>query len=47
MERIWKWSKESLIANGFHVSQQEIGTSILSFLEHLAFFPEKELQRIG
>jgi transposase len=47
LERIWKWLKESVIANRFHVSQKEIRTSILSFLEHLASFPEKALQRMG
>lgn len=47
LERIWKWLKESVIANRFHASQAEIRTSVLSFLEHLSLFPKKVLQRLG
>jgi transposase len=47
LERVWKWLKESVIANRFHASQAEIRTSVLSFLEHLSLFPEKVLQRLG
>ena len=47
LERIWKWLKESVIANRFHASQKEIRSSILSFLEHMASFPKMVLQRMG
>jgi transposase len=47
LERIWKWLKESVIANRFHASQKEIRASVRSFMEHLASFPDKVLQRMG
>jgi transposase len=47
VERIWGWLKESVIANRFHVNRKELRESIVSFLEHLAQFSEKVLQRIG
>ncbi len=47
VERIWGWLKESVIANRFHPTRKELRESIVSFLEHLAQFPEKVLQRIG
>ncbi|MFX3625121.1 MAG: IS630 family transposase [Ectobacillus sp.] len=47
LERIWKWLKECVIANRYHATQADIRASVLSFLEHLASFPEKVLQRMG
>ncbi|OUB14129.1 IS630 family transposase [Bacillus thuringiensis serovar yunnanensis] len=47
LERIWKWLKESVISNRFHASQEEIRTSVLSFLEYIAQWPEKVLKRLG
>ncbi|QSB48062.1 transposase [Parageobacillus toebii] len=47
VERIWGWMKESVIANRFHANRKELRESIVSFLEHLAQFPEKVLPRIG
>jgi hypothetical protein len=47
VERIWGWLKESVIANRFHANRKELRESIVSFLQHLAQFPEKVLQRIG
>ncbi|ALF08929.1 integrase [Parageobacillus thermoglucosidasius] len=47
VERIWGWLKESVIANRFHANRKELWESIVSFLQHLAQFPEKVLQRIG
>ncbi|WP_260440611.1 transposase [Parageobacillus thermoglucosidasius] len=47
VERIWGWLKESVIANWFHANRKELRESIVSFLDYLAQFPEKVLQRIG
>jgi transposase len=47
VERIWGWLKESVIANRFHPTRKELRESVVSFLEHLAQFREKVLQRIG
>ncbi|RDE36350.1 integrase [Parageobacillus thermoglucosidasius] len=47
VERIWGWLKESVIANRFHANRKELRESIVSFLDYLAQFPEKVLQRIG
>ncbi|QPW51773.1 integrase (plasmid) [Bacillus thuringiensis] len=45
--QIWKWLKESIISNRFYASQKEIRASVVSFLEYIAQFPEKVLQRLG
>ncbi|RVU63200.1 hypothetical protein BM74_16480 [Bacillus thuringiensis] len=37
----------SAISNRFHASQEEIRTSVVSFLEYIAQCPEKVLQRLG
>ncbi len=47
LERIWKWLKESVISNRFHASQEEIRASVISFLEYIAQYREKVLQRLG
>ncbi|WP_246364300.1 transposase [Anoxybacteroides tepidamans] len=47
VERIWGWLKESVIANRFHANRKELQESTISFLDYLAPFPEKVLQRIG
>ncbi|PEN79864.1 integrase [Bacillus cereus] len=44
---MWKWLKENVISNCFHVSQEEIHTSVVSFLEYIVQCPEKVLQRLG
>ncbi|NNV00869.1 transposase [Geobacillus sp. DSP4a] len=46
-EWIWGWLKENVIANRFHPTRKELRELIVSFLEHLAPFSEKVLQRIG
>jgi transposase len=47
VERIWGWLKKSVIANRFHATCEAIGTSIVSFLEHLHAYPEKVLRLLG
>ncbi|MED0681401.1 transposase [Aneurinibacillus thermoaerophilus] len=47
IERLWKWMKESVIANRFHKNKNEIQKSIDSFLEGIKDCTEQVLQRIG
>lgn len=47
MERLWKWMKESVIANRFHKNKNELQKSIDSFLEEIKDCTEQALQRIG
>jgi transposase len=47
IERIWKWMKESVIANRFHKNKNELQKSIDSFLEGIKDCTEQVLQRIG
>lgn len=47
VERIWGLLKKSVIANRFHATREDIRESIISFLIHLAEYPEKVLSLIG
>ncbi|RDE22248.1 integrase [Parageobacillus thermoglucosidasius] len=46
-ERLWKWLKESVIANRFHKDLHAIEQSGNSFLEYIDNHCEEVLQRLG
>jgi transposase len=47
IERLWKWLKESVIANRFHKDIYAIEQSVNSFLEYIEHHREEVLQRLG
>ncbi|MFB5166085.1 transposase [Parageobacillus toebii] len=47
IERLWKWLKESGIANRFHKDLHAIEQSVKSFLEYIDNHCEEVLQRLG
>ncbi|WP_172798698.1 transposase [Anoxybacillus sp. B7M1] len=47
IERLWKWLKESVIANRFHKDLYAIEQSMNSFLEYIEHHHKEVLQRLG
>ncbi|WP_240673873.1 IS630 family transposase [Geobacillus sp. PK12] len=47
IERLWKWIKETVIANVFHKDQIDIDRAIARFMEYIDQQPEEVLRRLG
>jgi transposase len=47
VERIWKWLKDSVIANRFHKTKQDIQQSVNAFLSFVQKAQDQVLQRVG
>jgi transposase len=47
IERLWKWLKETVIANVFHKDQIDIDRAITRFMEYIDQQPKEMLRRLG
>jgi transposase len=47
IERLWKWLKDTVIANVFHKDQHDIAEAIARFEDYIRERPEEVLRRLG
>ncbi|WP_328140622.1 transposase [Priestia megaterium] len=47
IERLWKWLKDTVIANVFHKDRNDIIQAITRFVNYIHERPEEVLQRLG
>ncbi|MED4333749.1 hypothetical protein P9223_09365, partial [Geobacillus stearothermophilus] len=47
IERLWKWPKDTVIANVFHKDQNDIAQAIARFVDYIHERPKEVLQRLG
>ncbi|GAB6891397.1 hypothetical protein JCM14450A_24030 [Geobacillus stearothermophilus] len=47
IERLWKWLKDTVIANVFHKDQNDIAQAIARFVDYIHERPKEVLQRLG
>ncbi|ASS98128.1 IS630 family transposase [Geobacillus thermocatenulatus] len=47
IERLWKWLKDTVIANVFHQNRDDIVQAIARFVDDIHERPEEVLQRLG
>ena len=47
IERLWKWLKDTVIANVFHKDRNDIAQAIARFVDYIHERPEEVLQRLG
>ncbi|KYD24960.1 hypothetical protein B4109_1815 [Geobacillus stearothermophilus] len=44
---MWKWPKDTVIANVFHKDQNDIAQAIARFVDYIHERPKEVLQRLG
>ncbi|MBB6283617.1 transposase [Geobacillus subterraneus] len=47
IERLWKWRKDTVMANVFHKDRNDIIQAITRFVHYIHERPEEVLQRLG
>ncbi|AMV11246.1 DDE endonuclease [Geobacillus thermoleovorans] len=47
IERLWKWLKDTVIANAFHRDRHEILQAVQRFVHYIQERPEEVLRRLG
>lgn len=47
IERLWKWLKDTVMANVFHKDRMDIDRAITRFMDYILRRPEEVLQRLG
>ncbi|MED5042955.1 IS630 family transposase [Geobacillus stearothermophilus] len=47
IERLWKWLKDTVIANVFHKDQNDIAQATARFVDYIHERPKEVLQRLG
>ncbi|EQB96603.1 hypothetical protein GA8_05465 [Geobacillus sp. A8] len=47
IEHLWKWLKDTVIANVFHQDRNDIAQAIARFMDDIHERPEEVLQRLG
>lgn len=47
IEKLWKWLKQTVIANQFHPTRSSIEKAMNQFLEEITQAPEQVLSRLG
>lgn len=47
IEKLWKWLKQTVIANQFHPTRSSIEESMNQFLEEISRMPKLVLSRLG
>ncbi|WP_245629446.1 transposase, partial [Geobacillus jurassicus] len=47
IERLWKWLKDTVIANAFHKDRHEILQAVQRFAHYIQERPEEVLRRLG
>ncbi|WP_044732400.1 IS630 family transposase [Geobacillus kaustophilus] len=47
IERLWKWLKDTMIANAFHKDRHEIVQAVQRFAHYIQERPEEVLRRLG